>query len=33
MERCKVIAPTRESAIKKVEEYMPVIKFVEDDGK
>ncbi|NBP56466.1 hypothetical protein EBU71_08020 [bacterium] len=30
---CKVIAPTREAAIKKVEEYMPVIKFVEDDGK
>lgn len=30
---CKVIAPTREAAIKKIEEYMPVIKFVEDDGK
>jgi hypothetical protein len=33
MYTCKVIAPTRESAIKKVEDYMPVIKFVEDDGK
>jgi hypothetical protein len=30
---CKVIAPTREAAVKKVEEYMPVIKFVEEDGK
>jgi len=25
---CKVIAPTKEEAIKKVREYMPVIKFV-----
>lgn len=30
---CKVIAPTREEAIRKVEEYMPVIKIVENDGK
>ena len=28
---CKVIAPSKEAAIKKVEEYMPVIKFVEKD--
>ena len=28
---CKVIAPTREAAIKKVEEYMPVIKFVKEN--
>jgi hypothetical protein len=30
---CKVIAPTRQDAIRKVEEYMPVIKIIEDDGK
>jgi hypothetical protein len=30
---CKVIAPTRQDAIRKVEEYMPVIKIVENDGK
>lgn len=30
---CKVIAATKQEAIKKVEEYMPVIKFVENDGK
>jgi len=28
---CKVIAPTKEAAIKKVEEYMPVIKFVKEN--
>jgi hypothetical protein len=28
---CKVVAPSKEAAIKKVEEYMPVIKFVEKD--
>ena len=28
---CKVIAPTRQDAIRKVEEYMPVIKIIEDD--
>jgi hypothetical protein len=29
---CKVIAATKEEAIKKVEEYMPVIKFVDDNA-
>ena len=29
---CKVIAPTKEEAIKKVEEYMPVIKFVDESN-
>jgi len=29
---CKVIAPTKLAALKKVEKYMPVIKFVEDDN-
>ena len=29
---CKVIAATKLAALKKVEEYMPVIKFVEDDN-
>ena len=29
---CKVIAPTKLAALKKVEEYMPVIKFVEKDN-
>ena len=29
---CKVIAPTKEEAIKKVEEYMPVIKFVDENN-
>ena len=28
---CKVIAPTKLEALKKVEEYMPVIKFIEED--
>jgi hypothetical protein len=28
---CKVIAPTKLAALKKVEEYMPVIKFIEED--
>lgn len=28
---CKVIAPTKLEALKKVEEYMPVIKFVQED--
>ena len=30
---CKVIAATKLEALKKVEEYMPVIKFVEDNEK
>ena len=29
---CKVIAPTKLAALKKVEDYMPVIKFVEKDN-
>ena len=28
---CKVIASTKLAALKKVEEYMPVIKFIEED--
>jgi len=28
---CKVIASTKLEALKKVEEYMPVIKFIEED--
>jgi hypothetical protein len=29
---CKVIAPTKLAALKKVEEYMPVIKFIEEEN-
>jgi hypothetical protein len=29
---CKVIASTKLAALKKVEEYMPVIKFIEEDN-
>ena len=29
---CKVIAATKLAALKKVEDYMPVIKFVEKDN-
>ena len=29
---CKVIASTKLAALKKVEDYMPVIKFVEKDN-
>jgi hypothetical protein len=29
---CKVIAATKLEALKKVEEYMPVIKFIEEDN-
>ena len=32
MYTCKVIAPTKLAALKKVEDYMPVIKFVEKDN-